>query len=354
MYIFQYVAAFLLSAGLVHFFRLPAEKVGLVDNPGGRKQHVGAVPLVGGIAIFAAFVFAALFLPIPLRPYASLFLGMALLLTVGVMDDLHSLAPKAKLVAQLLAAALMVFWGDVMVISLGNIYSAGEVVLGLWGIPFTLICVVGLINAVNMIDGMDGLAGGVVLIMGSWMALAAVLNGDMLDTTVLILLLSAVLGFLLFNYRHPWLQRAHAFMGDAGSMLLGFAMAWFAVRISQADSSALSPISLAWILALPVFDTITVMLRRIMKHKSPFEADRDHLHHIFMKAGLSDRAAVNLLLLWVLSMGAIGVGGWHFGVPEILLLIGLVFAFLLYLYFVLHAWKTMKAIKRLLHRSNAP
>ncbi len=349
-YINHYISVFIFTLALIQFFYLPAKEVGLVDCPGGRKDHQGEIPLVGGLAIFCAFTFISLFLPIHLRPFSSLYMGMAILLVVGIVDDLHNIKAVSKLVHQIAAAILMVSWGGVTITDLGDLFGGGAIDINGWSFPFTVMCVVGLINAINMIDGADGLAGGTVVIMGGWLVVAASLTGQPDSSTILMLFLSSVLAFLLFNFRHPWCKKAYVFLGDAGSMALGYVVAWFAVKVSQPSvHNAIYPISVLWILALPVFDTVTLMVRRMLKGMSPFAADREHLHHIFIKAGFSPAASVNILLLFVILTGGVGVAGWYYSIPEYYLTTGLFVVLCIYLYFVLHAWKTMKSLKRLQH-----
>src|SRR5205814_2023351 len=161
------------AISLIVLLRNTALRMGLVDYPGGRKQHEGGVPVVGGIAIYGAFAFSALLVTQaePLYPFRSLLGGMGLLVLAGVLDDMHDLSPLSKLVMQCAAALLMVSWGGVYVAQLGNLLGlGGHFQLGNFAIPFTLVCVLGVINALNMTDGVDGLAGGLALISLSTLA----------------------------------------------------------------------------------------------------------------------------------------------------------------------------------------
>ena len=347
-YLPHYIGAFALTLFLIHIFRSPAERVGLVDLPGGRKKHEGSIPLIGGIAIFAAFAFVALFIPEPLRPFSTLFMGMGILLIAGVLDDLQQITSPAKLLVQGITAVLMVAWGDVTITHLGNLLGNGDISLGAWSFPFTAVCVIGFVNAFNMLDGIDGLAGAVLIVIAAWLATAAGWVGMDFPVAMLALLIATVSAFLVLNFRHPWCKKAYVFMGDAGSLMLGFAIAWFAVRFSQGGpEGTIPPIVIAWILALPVFDTVSVMVRRLLKRQSPFLADRKHLHHICVRAGYSHSTTVNLLIGVTAACGGVGVAGWHLGTPEPVLSLLFVAAFLVYIFFVLHAWKTMKVLRRL-------
>ncbi len=163
-----------------------------------------------------------------------------------------------------------------------------------------------------MLDGADGLAGGVSLVALGLFGSVALIPGLVLDAMLIFTLAGAVFGFLLFNMRTPWRKQASIFMGDAGSMMLGFALVWFAVDLSQ----IITPVAVVWIFAIPLMDTVSCMLRRILKGRSPFAADREHLHRVFMRAGLSVSGAVWLIILLSFLMGLVGLAGWYYAVLE--------------------------------------
>ena len=267
--ILKYLIAFLVTAVTVKALSRPAIRIGLVDRPGGRKRHDAPVPLIGGPAMFAGFVFGALTLLESLYVYRVLFVSMALLVVVGVLDDARDLKPSSKSVAQLVAALFMTSWAGLFVMQLGNLF--GFVVLDLrhWAIPFTVVCVLGVINAINMADGLDGLAGGLVLVALGFLCAGAVDVGNLGAAKLLALMAASVAGFLLFNIRLPWQPRARAFMGDSGSMMLGFLLVWFCVELTQTSSPRLEPMSVVWFLAVPLLDMGFVILRRVDEGKEP-------------------------------------------------------------------------------------
>lgn len=342
-----YLGAFLATLFLIQILRRPAAQIGLVDVPGGRKNHDGHVPVVGGLAMFGAFAFAAVMADGPLLHHASLLAALLLLVAVGVLDDLHDLSAHSRFLAQILAAVFMTSWGGVHLDSLGDLMGAGEVQIHEWAIPFTVFCVLGVINALNMSDGLDGLGGGLAFFAFAWFAVAAAVAGKAAEAAFLGLFLSVVLGFLVFNLRTPWRSRATVFMGDAGSMMLGFALAWFAVELSQGEGRAIRPITAVWVLGLPLMDTVSLMLRRMLKGKSPFSADREHLHHIFLAAGYSVPQTVAILLAASTLLGGIGVVAGHLGVPDHLMFYAFLGLFALYCLAVAYAWKLMKLAKRI-------
>jgi len=339
------IAAFLISLFLVFLLRRPALHLGLVDIPGGRKTHEGHVPLVGGIALFAGFTFVALLIEEDLGPYRGLFWGMGVLLIAGILDDLRELKPRYKALAQLIATGSLILWGDNVVSHLGQWPGMDPLWLGWLAVPFTLLAVVGLINAVNMMDGADGLAGGIVLVMLGWLAVVAGLTEQTGPIYLLATLAGSVLGFLAVNFPHPWRSCASVFLGDSGSMLLGFGLAWLAVELVYTGSGAVAPGAVAWILGLPVFDTLSLMVRRLGKGQHPMAPDREHLHHIFQRAGFSLRGTVYILVTIAFVMGGVGVGAWQLGVPDWVMILGLLVLFAGHLYFVQHAWRMVRVMR---------
>lgn len=298
------------TISLIVLLRDTARRMGLVDDPGGRKHHRGRIPLVGGIAIFGGFAFSTLLLgqsEPPLYEFRSLLGGMGLLVLAGVLDDMHDLSPFAKLGLQTAAALLMVSWGGIYVRELGDLLGTGSrLSLGNFAIPFTIVCVLGTVNAMNMTDGVDGLAGGLAAVSIAAFALIAYQSGQMTHLLLLCMLEGSVLGFLSFNMRHPFRRRASIFLGDAGSMSLGFAMCWYAVNLSRPSDVSVPPIAMVWVIAVPLIDMGVVTLRRVAARRSPFAADREHLHHLFLRAGVSDGATTLTLLL--LSLACAGIG----------------------------------------------
>ncbi|NEZ04098.1 undecaprenyl/decaprenyl-phosphate alpha-N-acetylglucosaminyl 1-phosphate transferase [Wenzhouxiangella sp. XN201] len=341
------LAAFLFAVVAVPVLRRPAHAVNLVDRPGGRKNHDREVPLIGGLAMFLGFAVAMLMIEASLRPYASLIVGMGILLMVGVIDDLIDMSASAKLSAQVLVAILMVSWGEVQIHTLGDLVGVKPIEMGEWAIPFTVLCTVLLINAINMADGTDGLAGGLVAVALAMLLTAGILGGaSRAFVGVAGVLMAAVIGFLCYNLRVPGRPCATAFMGDSGSMMLGFALAWLAVYLSQVEDVSIYPVSIAWILVLPVLDVLTLYIRRIMKGRSPFSADREHLHHVLLRSGFSVMVTVWVLILVMTIFGLIGMAGWRQGWPEWWLFLGLIPVFIGQYLCSIRAWRLMRYLKK--------
>jgi len=310
------------TALLVHLLSKPAERFGLVDRPGGRKTHEGLIPLTGGLAIYGGFVVASGCGAEIVSPI--LLLGMGFVLAVGLVDDLYGLSARFRLATEIGAALIMVIWGEKMIHDLGDMVGTGSLRLGLFAIPFTVLCTVGFINAFNMSDGIDGLASGCALTAMSWFIFATWLADQAIPLKEWILL-AAILGFAAYNMRHPLRKKASVFLGDSGSMLLGFALAWIAIQMVEGGPNRiLSPIAVAWVLALPVIDTVRLMLQRGLRGGNPFVADREHLHHILLRKNLTPGQTSWLLVGINGILGGIGVTGHHLGVPDFWLTIGFI------------------------------
>lgn len=293
---------------------------GLLDWPNHRKLHTGGVPLVGGLGIACAYLLTVL-LSSKVAMSWPFALGFLLLLIVGAADDRASLTVRARLCAQLLAAVLLVYVGGVQITSVGDLFGFGD--LGLdpgVGLIFSLFCVVSLVNGVNMLDGLDGLAAGVgSIILGAFAVVAASTGADVVLGHAVVFV-SCLLAFLLvYNFASP-LRRRLVFLGDAGSMTLGYLLAWTGISIAAPEGGGeLYPISVVWIMGLVILDTVGTVVRRICRGQSPLRPGRDHLHHLLIGLGLSPRCAVVIAFGLAAAMAGIGVAGWKLEVPEALL-----------------------------------
>jgi len=341
------LVAFCSTLLLLGALRRTAHRYGLVDRPDRRKTHFGDIPVVGGLAIGAAFLTTCFLQGSPSVPFVT---ACIVILATGLFDDLKEFSARSKFVGQLVAALIMTFWGNLYLVDLGNLFGTGHVLLGNWAIPFTLFCVIGLMNAMNMIDGLDGLAGGIGLIAAGWLCLAGRAGHHVADARVLFTLGAAIAAFLIFNLRHPWRRRADVFLGDAGSMFLGFVLVWFAVFNTQSKPQDFYSISAVWILGVPIMDTVYVMLRRMIRGISPFSADRRHVHHTLNYIGLSDAQTSWLLLATSLLFGGIGYFGWLYRIPEYVLTYGFLATFVVHCAFM-QRWRAIFGFFGIRHKS---
>lgn len=345
------LAAVFISSVLVIAIATPvANKIGLVDRPGGHKQHTHHTPLVGGVAILLSVFLAWLLAPLMgLSSMNSIFFAAAgLLFTIGLVDDSVQLSVRLRLVAQVMAALLLVY-SKVVLEDLGYLLTDKPLALGLLAIPLTIFATVGAINALNMIDGVDGLAGLTSLVSFCLLAVVSHISGDKIQFLISICVIAGLCAFLLFNMPMKGREKAHIFMGDAGSTLLGFILAYLLISLSQGGSRAMSPVSTLWIFAIPLLDTLGVMIRRVWLKKSPFTADRGHIHHLLLDAGFRVRHAVLLIAALQLGFGVLGLAGFYLGVPDIASLIAFIFVFLGYVYLLSRPWRAVPKIRDL-HR----
>lgn len=262
-----------------------AHRLGLVDHPTDRKNHGHVTPATGGLAMYLGMVVAVFVTSSPSVAMASLLVAGALLVITGWLDDRHDLRWYWRILIQIVAALILIFGGGVRIESIGPVFGAGAFALGALSLPLTVLATVGLINALNMIDGVDGLAGTLMLTALILVLAAAGYSGNVMLAERSAVLIGAIVGFLLFNFRFPGRRRAHAFMGNSGSALLGLVVAWACFRLTQNEGHPVSPVLALWLAPVPVIDCLVLIVRRMMAGRSPFSADHDHIHHIMRDAG---------------------------------------------------------------------
>jgi UDP-GlcNAc:undecaprenyl-phosphate GlcNAc-1-phosphate transferase len=295
-----------------------ARRWGLLDRPGGRKTHHGAVPLVGGIAMLLGLA-AGIGSSAQLRGEACVYLlaACALLVVVGALDDRFDLRPRFRLLTHSVAVVLGASAIVLDQLTLGNIFGTGNVTLvGLPAAGMILLLTAGMVNAMNMVDGADGIAGVFALIALTAMATLDLVWGAAGYAPVALTAAGAIVGFLLFNLPGRPNRSARVFMGDAGSTLLGFVMAWVALGITQEPPTAARPVTTLWFAALPIYDLLWAIGRRIMQRRSPLAPDRGHLHHLLLDGGLTVRATFGLLAVLALALAAIGGALQALGAPD--------------------------------------
>lgn len=342
------LAALAAVLGLLPLLIGYARRTGFVDRPGGRKKHDDAVPPVGGLVVFPVFALGTALTGVPLASWCWYYAALALLLAVGAWDDRHTVRPVIKFAAQFIAAGLVVIPGGAAIVTMGNILGLGPLVFGWMSIPFSVVAVVLLINAVNLMDGLDGLAGGVGFMAALCLAAGALLGGAPGNALVCAVLMAALAGFLFYNMRSPVRSRAVVFMGDSGSLALGLTIGWLAITMSAQDAPpAIMPMSVAWILALPIFDICGQFARRVSQGRHPFDADHNHFHHHFINAGLPVGRATATILAIALGGGLIGIAGMAFGVPQMLLSWPWIALLLAHIYLSLRPHRFRRLIMRL-------
>lgn len=297
----EYILAFLIALTCVYALTPLvisfAVKAGAMDAPDARKVHKNPIPRLGGIAIYAAFMLAAFFTVDLTRDIQGLLLGGTVVMLVGIVDDLKNLPAKVKLLGQIAAAAILVFY-DVRIDFVSDPFG-DFIYLEYLAIPVTLFWVVGLTNTVNLIDGLDGLAAGVSTIASATILLVALQQGDLLVTVLTAALAGSAFGFLHYNF-----NPAKIFMGDTGSMFLGYMLAGISIIGAVKSAATIALIVPILALGLPILDTTFAIVRRYMSGVPIFKPDKGHLHHRLLDLGFTQKQAV--LLMYVIS-GMLGL-----------------------------------------------
>jgi undecaprenyl-phosphate alpha-N-acetylglucosaminyl 1-phosphatetransferase len=284
----------LISIGVLLVMFRPASRIGLVDSPVGRKQHVGTIPLTGGISIAAGVLVSVGIHRYPTNFWSDenlSFLLATALLILGMLDDMKNLSWRQRLIGQVVVSTISVSLLGLYVHHIGEVTLTN--VPGL-SICFTVLAIVGLTNAFNLIDGVDGLCGSfaILSIINIFLFSGFKLTVD--ESAKLILVITATLPYLVFNLFVG--KNLKVFLGDSGSYFLGFIVAMSLLKNSQGINPTLSYSSVLWCSALPVIETIGTMLRRLYDGKSPFHPDRRHLHYLLISRGVSPRLTLSLLI----------------------------------------------------------
>jgi len=295
-YLLILASAFALAVSATPVVRRLAVRLGFVDQPSARKVHARPMPLMGGVAIYLAFI-AALVVwgdRFYVRQVVGIFLGASLCSLLGLWDDRRGLAPWLKLVGQVVAAGLLVLTGvQVQILP----YAAINIAL-------TLLWVVGITNAMNLLDNMDGLSGGVAAIASAFFLLMAAMSGQYLVGALAAALLGACIGFLVYN-----VSPASIFMGDAGSLFLGFMLAAVGIKLRFPDNV----VFVTWmvpvlVLGLPIFDTTLVFVSRLRRGLNPLtHPGKDHTSHRLVSSGMTPREAVLSLYLVSCALGVLAM-----------------------------------------------
>ena len=301
--LFAFIFALAISFACTPAVRMLAIKIKAVDVPKyNRRMHKVPIPRMGGLAIFAGFLVSVLFF-VPLgNEFRSILIGALILVVLGIIDDIVALKPRTKFAGQIIAALIPALSG-VSIHGIVNPFVPGQYsTLGIFSIPFTVIWIVGITNAVNFIDGLDGLACGVSAIATVTMFIIAVLFGETYIALMMAALAGACLGFLPYN-----MNPAKIFMGDTGSMFLGYILATVSIQGLFKFYAVISFAVPFILLGLPIFDTGFAIVRRLLKGQSPLQADRGHVHHRLIDLGFDQKQSVAILYAFSALMGLTAV-----------------------------------------------
>lgn len=338
---------FFFSLTTTFVMRKVAKKIGLVDKPNNRKQHQGEIPLVGGISIGITLTYF-LFNNPDILPNAFLYACcLALLILVGALDDKFDISFKLRFAVQAAISFAMMMLGEIELQTIGDIFGTGEVITFGWlGYIVTILAVVGAINAYNMVDGIDGLLGGLSIVTFSALSILMFFDNQIDIAYFCLVVVVSMLPYIMLNLG-VFGRRYKVFMGDAGSMFIGFSVIWFLLLSSQKGvHPPLRPVTALWLIAVPLMDMAAIMFRRIRRGDSPFKPDRDHLHHIFQRLGFSSRQALVAICFIATLFAAIGVYSEEVNIPEYIMFYAFLACFAVYVAFLSNIWRITAAIRR--------
>ncbi|MBE8557258.1 MULTISPECIES: UDP-N-acetylglucosamine--undecaprenyl-phosphate N-acetylglucosaminephosphotransferase [Vibrio] len=344
----------LLELSFVGFFsfsslflmRKVAKAVGLVDKPNERKLHNGAIPLVGGIAISLSISQYLVTHP-DVIPHSQVFLAsIAALIVIGALDDKFDISFKIRLIVQAILSICMMYFADLRLENIGNLFGLGDLHLGFLSPVITILAVIGAINAFNMVDGIDGLLGGLAIVTLGAIAILLQVDSQHGLAYLCVVFIVAIIPYILMNLGILGRERK-VFMGDAGSMMIGFTVIWLLLGASQDPSESLMrPITALWLIAVPLMDMAAIMFRRVRRGVSPFKPDREHLHHIFQRLGCTPRQTLAIICAIASSFAGFGIYGEFLKVPESTMFILFLVCFAAYTVAMSYVWRITSWVRR--------
>ncbi|HBV77426.1 MAG TPA: undecaprenyl-phosphate alpha-N-acetylglucosaminyl 1-phosphate transferase [Vibrio sp.] len=343
---FELFSMFCISFAVTYFLRMLAKRIGLVDRPNERKMHSGAIPLVGGISIYLSFSIFLLMNPQAI-PYSDYFLiSLTILMIVGALDDKYDVSFKLRFAIQALISLAMMYFTNVKLHTLGDIVGLGVIHLDWFGYVVTVFAVVAAINAFNMVDGIDGLLGGLSVVTFSAIGLLLLADGQTTFSYTSLVIGVIMLPYILMNLGLLGRQRK-IFMGDAGSMMIGFMVVWFLLCSSQTKGQPLiRPVTALWLIAIPLMDMAAIMIRRIRRGDSPFKPDREHLHHIFQRLGFSSAQTLMIICFLATLFAGFGILGEMANVPESVMFYIFLVTFCIYTAMLSNVWRITKKLRQ--------
>ncbi|MFA1575327.1 UDP-N-acetylglucosamine--undecaprenyl-phosphate N-acetylglucosaminephosphotransferase [Vibrio cyclitrophicus] len=344
----------LLELSFVGFFsftslflmRKVAKAIGLVDKPNERKLHNGAIPLVGGISISLSISQYLITHP-NVIPHSQVFLAsIAALIVIGALDDKFDISFKIRLIVQAILSICMMYFADLRLENIGNLFGLGDLHLGFLSPVITILAVIGAINAFNMVDGIDGLLGGLAIVTLGAIAILLQVDSQHGLAYLCVVFIVAIIPYILMNLGILGRERK-VFMGDAGSMMIGFTVIWLLLGASQDPSaSQMRPITALWLIAVPLMDMTAIMFRRVRRGVSPFKPDREHLHHIFQRLGCTPRQTLAIICAIASSFAGFGIYGEFLKVPESTMFILFLVCFASYTVAMSYVWRITSWVRR--------
>ena len=324
-----YIFFFVFSLIIIFLSKFIAPFIKLVDVPNDRKIHRGSIPLVGGPAIILSLIISSYFFNyddfIMLIIYSSI-----IIFVFGFLDDIFNLGVAPRLITQFLAVLILI--GSGFIITDYGEYQYLNIDLGRASIIFTALAIVGLMNAINFIDGLDGLCSSIFITSLLSLSFLLFLNGASInDYKVLIILMIIVSAFIIMNLNIFYLGKV--FLGDSGSLTLGFILSCLLIFYTQFSFFKINPEIIFWCVTLPVYDFLAVTIKRSINMTNPFKPDRTHIHHLLLIRGYKPQSALFILILLSLSLNFLGFGLFYFIGPDLSLFF---YIFLFFLYFIIN------------------
>lgn len=277
-----------------------AKRIGIVDKPNDRKKHNGNIPLLGGVAVIVPVIIGLFYLQPQHYSMVAIIIGAIIIITIGLLDDIYSLKPLTKLIAQITAAVVVMSSG--LMIEKLTVPLIGSVDLGVFSYVITILWIVGITNAMNLIDGLDGLASGVAAIAFASIFVMAIGDGIEVVVFMSIVMLASLIGFLIFNF-YP----AKIFLGDVGSLFIGYSLSVISMLGLFKNVTVFSFIVPIIVLTIPIFDTIFAIVRRAINKQHIMTADRKHIHYVLLDLGFGHKNTVLLIYAFSAVFGAIAI-----------------------------------------------
>lgn len=336
------------------FARRVAKTIGLVDKPNARKHHQGVVPLVGGISICITVSITLLAFNIEIEHLWLFLFSICTLTVLGAVDDKCDLSFKSRMLCQALLSLAMMHFAELELHTLGNMFGLGYTELGGFAVLITVLGVIGAINAFNMVDGIDGLLGGLSIVSFGALAYLLYQDGHSALGLLCLIFIAAAIPYIGMNLGLLGKKRK-VFMGDAGSMMIGFTIIWLLLSGSQDESGAIMrPVTALWLIALPLMDMTAIMIRRVRRGDSPFKPDREHLHHICQRLGLSSRQTLLAICLLASALTGFGIYGEIAQIPEPVMFYGFIACFVGYALCLSYIWRITRFVRAKLGKEVEP
>lgn len=301
-----------------------ARRLGLVDRPGSRKQHVGDIPIIGGYALIGAVIVGTLVLGRPTQPVLVYILVATYLVVVNSINDHHRISAPLRLLVQIGAVLAMVFGADVMLSNLGDPFATGQIRLGTFALVTTTLVSVFIVAAFSVFDSMDGLCASMALSASIGLLAVSMISGNSDASSVVLVFAAALIGFLISNSSARHKNSHRTFLGAAGSTFVGFTVIWFGFTVIGGSTVIVPPVVVLWFVAVPAIDLMTVFVKRNMRARSPFVPGRDHLHHRLIRAGFSPGVALGILSASSAVFTAFGLLGFVVELPDVVMFMAFV------------------------------